>query len=76
MARDQIEGHYRVLEMVRTFLVHQVYRLQPESEYGQEETQRSVGLTGLWSRGGKGEVGGCHGRYCSHWCLVPFIRDY
>lgn len=47
MARDQIEGHYRVLEMVRTFLVHQVYRLQPESEYGQEETQRSVGLTGL-----------------------------
>lgn len=47
MARDQIEGHYRVLEMVRTFLVHQVYRLQPESEYGQEETQRSVDLTGL-----------------------------
>lgn len=47
MARDQIEGPYRVLEMVRTFLVHQVYPLQPESEYGQEETQRSVGLTGL-----------------------------
>lgn len=48
MARDQIEGHYRVPEMVRTFLVHQVYPTAArESEYEQEETQRSVGLTGL-----------------------------
>lgn len=62
--------------MVGTFLVHCSYPVQLVREYGQEESQLSVGLTGLLGQRRQRRSRRCHRRHCSHWYSVLFVRDH
>lgn len=61
----QMAGFSGGLEVVRAFLVHRLYSLQPESQRLWAGGESAVSVS-KWAAGGRGGAGWGHRRYCSH----------